>query len=53
LLGEALYFAQLELHLIAVGQETADHYSRRDLARLRRWIADNRASLAAFQQGKA
>ncbi|MCE9545267.1 MAG: hypothetical protein K8T25_07090 [Planctomycetia bacterium] len=47
-LGEALYFALLELDLIDEGQEAADHYTKRDIRHLRRWVSENRLTLAKF-----
>ena len=45
---EAVYFARLELDLIDEGQEAAECYTKREVARLRKFVKDNRASLASF-----
>lgn len=51
--GEALYFAQLELDLIAAeGQECSRHYTKRQLRNLRLWVQNNRATVKAFQEGR-
>lgn len=46
--GEALYQAVLELDLISEGQEAAQCYTKRQVRNLRKWVHDNRLTLADF-----
>lgn len=46
--GEALYLGRIELDLIEEGQEAAGHYTKRQIRNLRKWLHDNRLSLAEF-----
>lgn len=46
--GEALWQVVLELDLIDEGQEAAECYTERQVKSLRKWVWDNRLSLATF-----
>lgn len=46
--AEAVYFAKLELDLIDEGQDAARTYTKREVAALRKFVNDNRASLGAM-----
>lgn len=44
--AEVVWDAQIELDLIAEGQEAAEHYTRRQVRQLQKFVNDNRAALA-------
>lgn len=46
--SEAVYFAALELDMIDEGQGAARAYTKREVAALRKFVKDNRASLGAM-----
>lgn len=51
-LGEAVWFAILELDLIEEGQEAAECYTKREVKQIRKFIKDNQLSLRIWQSGE-
>jgi hypothetical protein len=49
--AEVVWHAQIELDLIAEGQDGTEHYTKREVRQIQKFVNDNRASLHAMKEG--
>lgn len=47
--AEVVWHAQIELDLIAEGQEAAECYTKREVRQIQKFVRDNRASLGSMR----